>query len=473
MKIEFPRKTFVVIGRLKSMTKDEAWMRIENLGGWTSKTPRPSSDYIVVGQSPTEKKHNRAKEVGKPLLTEDEFLTALLAAEAVKKAERGEVAMNDALIGFRKLVYDQPTPTVWAKLTELLDQCPEEHLEMAVEYVEQHIGEWPNPAVGLHAPVLSQSDGFPKDVRRAPSAWVSELVQGQRSPKFRLVHRVDLSNMRIKSTVASRLTNHPDLINLRELDVGENNKLSMTFHKKLRLSEHLPALDTLVLRFMDEKVVKALCGEHKLDALRYVALRYAENYGNTEMYDALYGQLLEAPWWSQIEGLSCITTRGSSWVATHFSAWPALISRMKNLPMLRHLEVGDSHAAERLGEAGVFHKIERLTLYPYDAKVLGSKVLGFLGANPDHTIRVLDLSRVAYNLRPGRRRAAKTGQKKHKELLRELLQWSQPGALEEVWVFDTILTDDLRTELDTWAKEMGVAVTRVYGASLPTTHSAK
>jgi len=66
-------KTFVFTGALTGTTRDEARNLVESLGGQTASSVSKKVDYLVVGTDPGSK-HDKARELGVKILTEDEFM---------------------------------------------------------------------------------------------------------------------------------------------------------------------------------------------------------------------------------------------------------------------------------------------------------------------------------------------------------------------------------------------------------------
>lgn len=69
----FAGKTFVLTGALSKFTRDEATEKIELLGGKASGSVSKKTDYVVVGEN-TGSKERKARELGIPILSEDDFL---------------------------------------------------------------------------------------------------------------------------------------------------------------------------------------------------------------------------------------------------------------------------------------------------------------------------------------------------------------------------------------------------------------
>ena len=69
----FTGMTFVLTGALTKFTRDEATERIELLGGKASGSVSRKTTYVVVGEN-AGSKERKARELGIPILTEDQFL---------------------------------------------------------------------------------------------------------------------------------------------------------------------------------------------------------------------------------------------------------------------------------------------------------------------------------------------------------------------------------------------------------------
>lgn len=68
----FSGKTFVITGTLKHFTRDEASKAIKERGGKVSGSVSKNTDYVLVGEDPGSK-YEKAKELGTPILSEEEF----------------------------------------------------------------------------------------------------------------------------------------------------------------------------------------------------------------------------------------------------------------------------------------------------------------------------------------------------------------------------------------------------------------
>ena len=72
----FAGKTFVLTGALSKFTREEATERIEAFGGKASGSVSKKTSFVVVGEN-AGSKERKARELGIPILTEDDFLELL------------------------------------------------------------------------------------------------------------------------------------------------------------------------------------------------------------------------------------------------------------------------------------------------------------------------------------------------------------------------------------------------------------
>jgi DNA ligase (NAD+) len=80
-------KTFVLTGRLETMTRPQAEERLRRAGAGISGSVSKKTAYVVAGEEPGSKA-DRARELGVPIIGEDE-LVALLAGNAAPPAPNG------------------------------------------------------------------------------------------------------------------------------------------------------------------------------------------------------------------------------------------------------------------------------------------------------------------------------------------------------------------------------------------------
>jgi DNA ligase (NAD+) len=69
----FSGKTFVLTGALSKFTREEATEKIELLGGKAAGSVSKKTSFVVVGEN-AGSKERKARELGIPILSEDDFL---------------------------------------------------------------------------------------------------------------------------------------------------------------------------------------------------------------------------------------------------------------------------------------------------------------------------------------------------------------------------------------------------------------
>ena len=72
----FAGMTFVLTGALTKFTRDEATEKIELFGGKAAGSVSKKTSYVVVGEN-AGSKEKKARELGIPILSEDEFLAMI------------------------------------------------------------------------------------------------------------------------------------------------------------------------------------------------------------------------------------------------------------------------------------------------------------------------------------------------------------------------------------------------------------
>ena len=72
----FSGKTFVLTGALTKFTRDEATAQIERFGGKASGSVSKKTSYVIVGEN-AGSKERKARELGIPILSEEEFLSMI------------------------------------------------------------------------------------------------------------------------------------------------------------------------------------------------------------------------------------------------------------------------------------------------------------------------------------------------------------------------------------------------------------
>ena len=72
----FTGMTFVLTGALTKFTREEATEKIELFGGKAAGSVSKKTTYVVVGEN-AGSKEKKARELGLPILSEDDFLAML------------------------------------------------------------------------------------------------------------------------------------------------------------------------------------------------------------------------------------------------------------------------------------------------------------------------------------------------------------------------------------------------------------
>ena len=72
-------KSFVITGTLKTMTREQAIEKIEDLGGKFQKTISKTTDFLVIGEKVGKTKFSKAEKLGVKVMDEDEFLKEINA----------------------------------------------------------------------------------------------------------------------------------------------------------------------------------------------------------------------------------------------------------------------------------------------------------------------------------------------------------------------------------------------------------
>ena len=69
-------KTIVLTGTLNNFTRDEATLKLEELGAIVTKSVSKNTDYVLAGES-AGSKLSKANQLGVKILSEDDFLKLL------------------------------------------------------------------------------------------------------------------------------------------------------------------------------------------------------------------------------------------------------------------------------------------------------------------------------------------------------------------------------------------------------------
>ncbi len=310
MKIILQEHTFCLVGSFTSAPNAEALRRaIIDAGGQVTKGLGATTTALVMGEG-WNTKVDQALMRGLPVLTEQE-LNQLLRGESIERAPQAAPSGSlHALIGELRGALDGPPdgPT-WDAIVAQLDRCEPEQLEPLVDYLEPILERWPrspDARVGLQG--LGDAPA-PDEVRRwldtapwgelrvAPLAWVAQLVQGQDSPKLRLVRALHLEALGVKGSLAKIALMCPSLGPLKIVHFSDERAITLGSWDALFNAPSTRTLRRLRLSGCHDRHVKAFTRPHQLDALRELELvGWAYSFsvaGLTALYGADLTQRVE------------------------------------------------------------------------------------------------------------------------------------------------------------------------------------
>ena len=443
-------KVFCVAGIMMHYdTHDEAHEAIKAAGGEVSKSIGARTDVLVLGTS-TWAQEQKAKTRGIPIITEDQ-LVRLLAGEHVdieRKAKKVGSASLEKLIGDARSTLDgHPTQTMWENVLRLADACAPDELPALIDFLAPQVARWESLPrehweIGTHtygckdAPQRWYQFMPSAELRVAPHTWTVEMVAGDDSPKFALVHAVHTRDMDLTGTMLGKLLGCASLTHLRDLDLDEN-KVSKTFWKKLRTAPSTKTLERFCFSRLDAKTAAGIHGEHHLESLR--TLGYQSHY---TVKDAALHDFLRADAWEHVERFHI----------RNYDYRPALvgIEDAEVLPNLKVLRL--TGRGEYIKEALTYPAVARVERVELDFESWGY-FTGSLGEAMSATtsVRHLDLSHVkGFNHNhPGMPAKAD-------EFAATLRAWTPPACLEKL-TLGQWYTEELGAEL---SERYGVPVVR-------------
>ena len=233
--------SYHVIGRAASLRSANAEELLAGLG--CSPTTLVKSDFVIIGDKPSEKKLGVARERGILIVSSAEVI------EAVENKGKVELASSDisSIIGELRSLFARDSESDsdrWLGCADILDLCDPEQLEPVLEYVESVLGRqldtnarWQptKPKHRLMEGVNSKWHlGNPRDeLRVAPPGWVSEMSAGSYSPKHRLVRALNLDHFNLTQRKLRKLLKNPPLNGVRFLNFGRKCRFPDAILKEL------------------------------------------------------------------------------------------------------------------------------------------------------------------------------------------------------------------------------------------------
>ncbi len=283
----------------------------------------------------------------------------------------------------------------WTQITQEADALPAS-ATAGLSTLLDEVADWtPDPARRWWSSMTSwhaseASSWLTGDARRAPEAWVREMLAGAFAPKHSLVRALTLDKSKATATTAARIFESPHLPHLRALDTGRDVKLAPTFYKKLAQARGLGALDTLVYYPRDILGGADLARATNLPALRHLHLRSTSVDLSASRWRDDLAALFDAPWIGRVETIESCLGRNTHWVRTG-SAFPLIKRHSARLTSLRRLIACDADDLDDLLAAPVLDQIEELVVHLGHGEMLGP-FLARLAARGMPALRRLDLS---------------------------------------------------------------------------------
>ncbi|MFO0562619.1 MAG: hypothetical protein U0269_31670 [Polyangiales bacterium] len=266
-----------------------------------------------------------------------------------------------------------PSPEAWQRLTAEADALAPAERAAGLARIEAEVADWPVDPVRRWWSSMSAwrapgaSAWVCGELRRAPAAWVKEILDGDHSEKHSLVRALSLDGTKATATNAARIFESPFLTNLRVLDCGRDVKLARAFYKKLAKAPNLSRVDTLVYYPLQQGGGEELSAGpaqrhlHGLAALRHLHVRaIVYSTSNTDsMADA--ESLLSAPWVDQLETLEFSMGRSTGWYRLA-SLYHVLREHSARFTSLRRIILHDANELDQLAASPVLDQVEELVL---------------------------------------------------------------------------------------------------------------
>lgn len=278
----------VFAGRFKRWTLHELSDKLTGFGAHVSRNVTSRTDYLIVGRAGGSRT-DRAETFGVRILSEDvlvDLLSGRLDEPPPPEAppERPTDAINDVLGGLRDTLYQDPSPRAWEKVCALLDRCEEDHLPLALDYLEHGDAAWAGHMamplaydVPLGDEKLDEGEfaqhrrGAREGVERRaiPKAWQKEVLKARvDNPRFSAL-RVLGFETKATTTTARNILKCQHFTHVRAIFMGywATDKLA----RDLGAFEGLPALTHIHIQNgrVEHRGLQALCD---LKGLRHLSM---------------------------------------------------------------------------------------------------------------------------------------------------------------------------------------------------------
>lgn len=230
MRIALKGARVMVAGRFKGWRVSALRERLVAEGAVMTQNLSEQVELLIAG---TAAPSQRIEACARGIAILDEHALDSLLERGVYEPPEPEVDPG-ALGDLRALLHDdtsQPSSWLWQTITSLLDVAPPEQLEAMVAYVHGFTERWEmNDLWGTARELVEPQDaeihevegghfieGVEGELRVAPLRWLGELYRGVNSPKFGLVHALDLEQTHLEPTAMLEILSHPQLVNVSHI----------------------------------------------------------------------------------------------------------------------------------------------------------------------------------------------------------------------------------------------------------------
>jgi hypothetical protein len=304
MRFAFPNITLCIEGAFRQGTQARVAQAIKGHGGRVSTVVNHDVNLLVVGRERRSAdykgpKERKAQAIGLPII--DEHQLNLLLGRGVLELgdeEAPEASLSEVIAQARSIFDGPTTPETWTRVVALVDACVTEQLDALVDYLEPQLAgrqlapdeRWV-PEPGSRSAELAsgywQATTPRGELCVGPFHWLQEMMRGEASPKQRLIRALHTPDMRLDGRTLTRAISLETLTNLRVLSVGAN-PLSMTFWSTLLSEPNARGLEVLRIGTEQRDALWGIPGEHELDRLTYLALRFTDTLSpvlNAEVFE--------------------------------------------------------------------------------------------------------------------------------------------------------------------------------------------
>ena len=231
----FAGKTWVITGSLKDISRREASAQLEALGAKVTGSVSSKTDFLVSAEYDPDNvrwlsnKEKKARQLNIPIFNEAQLLAALSGGTVAEIEARApevediEIAPRDALESFRELAYGGLTRSDWDEICRLVDQCPDNAVEVVVDYLEGNLPTHPEPVLWQSSVGYAYQERITfQDPRALTPHWLIETLRGDNHPKLKLVRVADFSGQKINGAPGDKLLASEHLSELRVLNLSHN-----------------------------------------------------------------------------------------------------------------------------------------------------------------------------------------------------------------------------------------------------------